>query len=460
MRIALIGSLIILSLLFSACSPAATPVPLLSAIPPGTLTALAPTATRVVPTRTPRPTLPPTETPQPLPTATPTELPTLTPTPGPVEIDPLAPHLTPFGAGTVLRFAALQTFDGGLGWAVAEPRLDRDDHVVVTRNGGYQWRDVTPPQPADRELREGWAATFFALNGETAWAVFADRATGNLPEQAWVWRTADAGTTWQTSVALDLGGSVGFRPLDLHFNDAAHGWLLVADAPDRDPTSRRLYATNDGGAHWAPVSAWSSAAGEACATVAARRTSLTEGYLFAECPGALDQQPLLRQTGDGGQTWEPLALPLPKAFPQSFDGRCIATPEWVTAEDLVFRTDCLATETGALAQFLLRAEVDQPDGFRVAGFGQTQLLDAAFFSAGDALLLVDPRPDRVGDLHILRTADTALNTQRQRAVSWLGFIETAGAGQMWAILTSDASALYVSTDGGRTWGRTDAVVVE
>ncbi|HRE26590.1 MAG TPA: carotenoid oxygenase family protein, partial [Anaerolineales bacterium] len=89
MRIALIGSLIILSLLFSACSPAATPVPLLSAIPPGTLTALAPTATRVVPTRTPRPTLPPTETPQPLPTATPTELPTLTPTPGPVEIDPL-----------------------------------------------------------------------------------------------------------------------------------------------------------------------------------------------------------------------------------------------------------------------------------------------------------------------------------------------------------------------------------
>ncbi len=461
MRIVLLfRGLLISVILLTACAPRTTPVPLLSAIPPGTLTALAPTATSVILTATPRPSALPTLTAPPRPSDTPTAPPTLTPTPGPVEVDASKPHITPFGAGTVLHFSAIRTFAGGVGWGIAEPRLDRDDHVVVTRDGGYHWRDVTPPQPAARELKSGWSARFFALNGETAWVVYADRAEGTLPAQAWVWRTADAGTTWGTSVAIDLGDSVGFVPLDLHFVNAAQGWLLVADAPERNPTSRRLLSTDDGGLHWVTVSTWSSLTGEACEVGAARQVSAIDGYLFATCPGALDQQPLLRVTQDGGASWSTAVLPLPKGFPATFDGRCAATPEWAAATDLTLRVDCRANETGVLAQYLLRSLAAPSGGFAVADFGQTQLLDAAFFSPGEALLLVDPRPDRVSDLYVQRTADAGTNTQRQRAVRWEGFLETAGVDQMWAILTTDANALYVSTDGGRTWGRTDAVIVE
>lgn len=232
-----VRSLLVLTLILTACAPRSTPVPLLSALPPETLTALAPTPMIARPTETPRPTAQPTQTRPPRPSETPTEPATPTPTPGPVVVEAVAPHLTPFGAGTVLHFASIQTFTGGFGWGLAEPRLDRDDHVVVTRDGGFHWRDVTPPQPASMELESGWAGRFFALTSEMAWAVFYDRKGGALPEQAWVWRTADAGTTWQTSFALDLGDSIGFIPLDLHFSDASTGWLLIADAPERNPTS-------------------------------------------------------------------------------------------------------------------------------------------------------------------------------------------------------------------------------
>lgn len=455
-----VRSLLVLTLILTACAPRSTPVPLLSALPPETLTALAPTPTIARPTETPRPTAQPTQTRPPRPSETPTEPATPTPTPGPVVVEAVAPHLTPFGAGTVLHFASIQTFTGGFGWGLAEPRLDRDDHVVVTRDGGFHWRDVTPPQPASMELESGWAGRFFALTSEMAWAVFYDRKGGALPEQAWVWRTADAGTTWQTSFALDLGDSIGFIPLDLHFSDASTGWLLIADAPERNPTSRRLLTTDDGGLHWSTLVSWSSLTGEACEAQVVRRLSATDGYLFASCPGALDQQSLLRVTHDGGSTWEPVSLPRPKGFPASFDGRCAATPEWVAGEDVTLRVDCRANDTGALGQFLLRSTPDSASGFSVAAFGQTQLLDAAFYGPGEALLLIDPRPDRVDDLHVLRTADAGLNTQRQRAVRWMGFLEAAGADQVWAVLSTDADSLYVSADGGQSWGRTDAVIVE
>ncbi len=460
MQIHLFRRVLIVTLTLTACTPRTTPVPLLSAIPAGTLTALAPTDTPVVPTRTPRPSPLPTRTPAPSPSETATTPPTATSTPAPVSVDPALPRITPFAAGTVLRFVSVQTFTGGLGWGVAEPRLDRDDHVVVTRDGGYQWRDVTPPQPITEGLASGWAARTFALNGETAWLVFYDRAAGARPERAWVWRTADAGATWSTSVALDLSEAAGFMPLDLHFVDVAHGWLLVADAAQRDPTSRRLFATDDGGVHWSVVSSWSALTGDVCETGAIRRVSEADGYLFAACPGALDRESLVRVTHDGGATWSPLALPLPDGFPSAFDGRCAATPEWATATDLTLRVDCLAADTGVLAQYLYRSQAVAPGGFGVAGFGETGLLDAAFYGPGEALLLVDPRPDRAGDLYLLRTADAGANTQRQRAVRWVGILETAGPAQMWAILSSDAYALYTSTDGGQTWGRTDAVIVE
>ncbi len=446
----------IVSLLLTACAPRATPVPLLSAIPPGTLTALAPTETPIVPTATPRP---PTRTPAPRPSLTPTETPTERPTPAPVSIDPAAPRITPFGIGNVLRFAEVQPFTQGVGWGVAQPGLDRDDHLVVSRDGGYQWRDVTPPHPADLDLAAGWGAQFFALNGETAWVVFSDRAAGALPEQAWVWRTVDAGTTWQTSVALDLGDASGFHPLALHFSNAAHGWLLIADAPGQDSTSRRMLSTSDGGLHWITVSRWDANAGEACEVQDVRRVSETDGYLFAACPGALDKQPVLRVTRDGGATWEPQAVPLPEGFPEAFYGRCEAAPEWVTQADLVLRVDCRAQDADALAQYLLRS-VPGDARFVVAGLGPARLLDAAFFGPGEALMLVDPRPDRTGDLHLVATDDAGLTTRRQRAVRWLGFIEAAGANQFWAVLSSDVDALYVSLDGGQTWGRTDAVIVE
>lgn len=93
----------------------------------------------------------------------------------------------------------------------------------------------TPAQPAFVDDHQGWL--FYGGVPET-------QCNGDTAE---VWRTTDAGTTWQL-VAHILPGSAGYAQCKegLSFIDPMHGFV-GADDPNRPPT---IYRTSDGGLTW------------------------------------------------------------------------------------------------------------------------------------------------------------------------------------------------------------------
>jgi photosystem II stability/assembly factor-like uncharacterized protein len=140
--------------------------------------------------------------------------------------------------------------DRANGWAVAGD-LSTDQHILLTRDGGQTWQDVTPPEPGSKPGEQVKAATIAFLDAQHAWAVFSPPPQGIfVPPQ--VWSTVDGGATWNLSATLDstdLEGSF-FAPRFLTFIDPLHGWLELAHDPGAGHHPVSIYRTEDGGNTW------------------------------------------------------------------------------------------------------------------------------------------------------------------------------------------------------------------
>ena len=161
--------------------------------------------------------------------------------------------------------------------------------LLLTRDGGAQWRAVTMP--------DGFTPTSMAFADPThGWV--AGKACAAACHAA-VLQTADGGSTWApsfTSAEAVAPEAAGAALPGIAFPTASDGWLYFK-APD---LSGRLYATSDGGATWSLL-----------------RKGLQTGRTVAGLPvfadartgwlpvdnGAAPFSGGIEVTHDGGQTW-------------------------------------------------------------------------------------------------------------------------------------------------------------
>lgn len=210
-------------------------------------------------------------------------------TPSPSQIDaPLVDSLT------LISVQFLNSLDG---WGVTETQ------IVRTNDGGITWYNVTPPAVTET----GYAAVLSLTDNNHAWLLLPDFETS--PHSGILHRTADGGLSW-TSVA------VPFSIADLHFLDADNGWALADLGVGAGSQAVAVYQTTDGGAAWTQKFANDPNGGagdslplgglKAGIAPVTMQTAFVYGVTYAS--GA----PYLFRTDDGGASWSPVSLPLPK----------------------------------------------------------------------------------------------------------------------------------------------------
>lgn len=259
----------------------------------------------------------------------------------------------PAAPAGVRDYAALGSRSG---WLLVANRLYR------TEDGGSSWADITPPGALELaavhflDAQQGWVMLNPGLPGEMG-SLSLELAT-----------TQDGGATWQVSPVVLQGDESPVPPVAyfLEFVDPQAGWLVAKQATSSNFSAGSLYRTLDGGLTWELLETplgeavhfldrlvgyiYRAETGEAYqtldggltwnalqASVVNQALGLEEGRLPPQavqgkfldektgwalaaqgaCESRLDlggracnQAQSLLATGDGGQTWREMSLPV------------------------------------------------------------------------------------------------------------------------------------------------------
>ena len=205
-------------------------------------------------------------------------------------------------------------FDVANGWAIGH-QYNSGDRILYTQDGGFSWDERTPPLPASSVQNavefQVWG---YFYDEQTAWAIYLSQDQPPPLSAPVVWRTSNAGHTWEASEQLPITGDESFFiPEDFSFIDPYQGWLLVHIDAGMSYDYSNLFSTSDGGSTWQRLidpykeglqSLYNTDLGFADSNFG----WVTKDNL-AILPGAF-----IEQTIDGGQTWEDIFLPTPDEF--------------------------------------------------------------------------------------------------------------------------------------------------
>jgi photosystem II stability/assembly factor-like uncharacterized protein len=386
-----------------------------------------------------------------LPEDTPTSAP---PTPEPEDVQapepsatrpvpPPGPILGRLTAGQEPVFTLLKMFDPLSGWGIGGS-AGASDHIFTTRDGGNTWRDITPPQPGNPNSLE--IAAFFQ-DASTGWVTFSSLDT-LLPAWPVVWRTVDAGQTWQASQPLDLTDLSQAYSTDLFFADMQHGWLLTHVGAGMSHDYVTLYRTIDGGLTWDRLlDPYNDGQIQICQKTGMLFLDSQVGWLTGDCGGVMAGA-FLNRTEDGGTTWTYIDLPAPAEDPLLFD---VNRPAACGSHDLHFFEPQMIV-------LGVRCTLYDPNSTdpTFANYIYTTLDDGATWNSmpypGGTLLFVSSQNGWALAHEIYQTADGGATWTLANNVHWDAHFNFISPLIGWAAsFTKTEFALVGTTDGGAHW---------
>jgi len=227
-----------------------------------------------------------------------------------------------FALACLSGIAAAQTRMGlvgpGVGWALLGQgtAYGPNDHLFWTSNDGGAWNDITPQDPASKEI----AGVFFfdASRGWVLLAVKREPPKNNQEPDSFITdirgfdlaSTTDGGATWTIKHLDALAEGVGWMASGkIFFLDPAHGWMNISSPVPHWGGEGVLLATIDGGSTWKPIVEVNGGGGYG----PIRFTDPLNGWIA----GGTDDK-YLYATHDGGRHWAETQVPTPREVSNLF----------------------------------------------------------------------------------------------------------------------------------------------
>lgn len=400
--------------------------------------------------------LPPAETATLPPTLAPPPTVTLPPTP-PAGFDPLPP-------GQRVRITLIRMEDNLKGWAIGQVQGNPNDYLLRTRDGGRSWQNRTPRAALQTPAQQGLSTTAFFGPGGLAWAIFTDRAPkAYTPSGQVVWRTANYGQTWQAGAELSLQGlpTERFIPSHLEFLDDRHGWLMARLGVGMSHDYIAVFLTDDGGQTWRRVvDPERTPTLMACPKTGLAFSDPQNGWLTGDCPGLMPGL-FLYSTRDGGDTWQPVSLPVPPG--QSADlfggekaGCGVPSLAYAGADAVLFTVRCSPFNGGKASAWLYSAG---PAGAFTARALPLPYGTLQFLNPKEGWFIGAQTSDPAAPGEIYHTADGGQTWKLVLATGWQGIPNFINSNTGWVVAhAGEKSALVYTATGGVLWDESNAVI--
>ena len=253
--------------------------------------------------------------------------PLMTNTP-PIQLGP-----TKITEATPIELSELVMINGATGWGIAHVPGGMGQMIVRTQDGGFNWRNVTPPQLIAKYGSRSVTVTGYFLDTSNAWVIYHNEENWAPKNGVSIWHTTDGGNSWE-EVALPLEGysAQHFQKIQISFLNANIGWIFASLGGSQDREFIGLYTTHDGGKNWAVmVSSDSANLPSKGRKDGASFRNATEGWISGR--NAPDEPGVfLWRTLDGGNTWTTQTLPpltaedIPQGYLNDRNTQCSLTP--------------------------------------------------------------------------------------------------------------------------------------
>jgi photosystem II stability/assembly factor-like uncharacterized protein len=338
-------------------------------------------------------------------------------------------------------------FDPLTGWGIGYQE-DSGAHILYTVDGGHTWDDRTPPDTVAEKTDETGSAWSRFLDSQNAWVIYASQRLPPALQEKIIWRTQDAGLTWEASDPLQADGMEDiFIPEDFASVGENHGWLLVHIGGGMSHDYSYLYATHDGGTTWERVTDPYSGGIQSLRNTGIAFADPQYGWVSKDNLGVLPGA-FFEQTTDGGATWEQVFLPTPPEL------------DWFTASSLCETSQPTFTDaqTGLLVVKCRLPDDIQKDidwsliyVYRTEDRGQSWE-HTRLPSPVDRLVFLDKDNGWAFGRDHYRTNDSGATWELVKTVNWDGDFSYIDATYGWAVARNEGEiALVVTENGGQTW---------
>ena len=343
-------------------------------------------------------------------------------------------HLEP---GELILITNIQMQSQERGWGIGG-LAGASDHVFRTNDGGTNWLDVTPPEPAPEAGAPAKAAIGYFLDTTTGWAAYYEDSLQPTPQRFRVWSTSDGGANWQPSrpIELEFLGTSDYPPM-IGFEDARNGWMIARHGP-AGMHSYPIYVlrTANGGESWEMALTPAEGGLQSCRKSGVDFGDRMTGWAtVADCPIVA---PELAVTNDGGRTWEPLVLPAPESRPELFETELCEghSPQLISPMQGAVGVTC---RTGLQLNYIYWTN----DG------GKTW---QSHLYPGGTINLLNDRTAFALDRKIYQTLNGGATWDFVKSVQWDGQFSFVNDQVGWAVARQgDALALVTTTTGGKIW---------